>query len=98
MLRGRRADIEPMIHEHPDSDILWADPYPEDVASTLNEIAESYPVTQISGSEREGNVTIITPDFGPVGVKLIDRKWRVDASPVIEGRRAVQNLAESRDA
>ncbi len=97
MLRGRRAEIEPMIQEHPDSDILWAGPYPEDVALTLNEIAESYPVTQIAGSVAEGNVTIITPDFGPVGVKLIDGKWRVDATKVIEGRRTVQDLAESRD-
>jgi hypothetical protein len=82
--RGRREEIEPLIQDHPDADVLWSAPYPEDVAPLLDDIQESYMISPISGSEERGEVTIITPDFGPVGVKRIGGSWRIDASKVID--------------
>lgn len=88
ILRGKKAEIEPLIQEHPNADVLWTGTYPADVAPLLNEIAESYPVGRISGSEAEGNVTIISPDFGPIGLQLVGGDWRVDATKIIECWRA----------
>ncbi len=92
VLGGKRMEIEPLIQEHPDADVLWAGAYPDDVATMLDSIAESYPATRISGSEAEGSVTVITPDFGPVGLKLIGKRWRVDATKVIESWKANRKL------
>lgn len=89
--RGRRDEIEPLIQEHPDAEILWSSSYPEDVAPLLDAIQDSYLVGRISGSEAEGEVTIATPDFGPVAIKHIGGAWRVDATNVIETRKANHN-------
>lgn len=81
--RSRKEEIEPLIQEHPDSDVLWSGSYPDDVAPLLDLIQESSLISPISGSEDDGQVTIITPDFGPVDVKRIGGSWRIDASKVI---------------
>jgi hypothetical protein len=88
VLGGNRTEIEPLIQEHPDAAVLWAGAYPDDAAYMLNQIAKSYPVTRISGLDADGSVTVITPDFGPVNVKLIGDRWRVDATKVIESWKA----------
>ena len=82
--RARKEEIEPLIQEHPDADVLWSATYPDDVAALLDQIQESYSIRPISGSEADGEVTIITPDFGPVGVKRVGGSWRIDASKIIE--------------
>jgi hypothetical protein len=82
--RGRKEDIEPLIQEHPDADVLWSTSYPDAVVPGLDQIQESYLVSPISGSEDDGEVTIITPDFGPMGVKRIGGSWRIDASKIID--------------
>ena len=88
MFRGRREEIEPLIQEHPDADILWAGAYPDDVATLLEKVADSYPVSRVSGSEEGGEVTVITPDFGPVPLKFMDGTWRIDATKIIEAWKA----------
>ena len=47
-----------------------------------------YLVSVISGSEENGEVTIITADYGPVEVKRIDGIWRIDATNILECRKA----------
>jgi hypothetical protein len=81
--RGSKGEIEPLIQDHPDADILWSSSYPDDVVPLLDQIEESYLMSTISGSEDDGEVTIITPDFGPVEVKRIGGIWRIDASKII---------------
>ncbi|MGO8690562.1 MAG: hypothetical protein ACLQLG_13145 [Thermoguttaceae bacterium] len=94
--RGSRDEIESLIQAHPDAEVLWSGTYPDDVATLLDQIEESYLVSQISGSENEGEVTIITPDFGPVAMKLIRGSWRIDATKVIDCRKAIQtNVSDS---
>jgi hypothetical protein len=88
--RGNRNEIESLIQEHPDADILWSGAYPDDVVPLLDRIQESYLVSQISGSEDEGEVTIITPDFGPVALKRVGGNWRIDATKVIDCRKVSQ--------
>ncbi len=86
--RSRRAEIEPLIQEHPDAAILWTgNAHPIDISMLLDEIEDSYLIGQLSGSEDAGDVTIITPDFGPVQVTLIEGTWRIDAAKVIECRK-----------
>ncbi len=80
---ANREEVEPLIQEHPDAEVLWSATYPDRVVPLMDEIDESYLISQISGSEDAGEVTIITPDFGPVDVKLIDGRWRIDASKII---------------
>ena len=86
LLRGRREEIEPLILPHPDTAILWQGAYPADVAASLEELADTYPVTRISGTEADGHVIIMTADFGPVHVKRVAESWRVDASEIIRIR------------
>lgn len=81
---GGRHEIEPLIQSHPDAGVLWAASYPDDVAALLDQIQESQFVSIATGSEDFGEVTILTPDFGLVGVKRIDGRWRVDASKIID--------------
>jgi hypothetical protein len=90
LLRGKKDEIEPLIQAHPDAEVLWAGAYPNDVASLLDQIDESYSVSQISGSEEDGEVTIITPDFGPMTLRLIGGDWRIDATKIIECRKAMK--------
>jgi hypothetical protein len=100
LLSGNRDTIEPLILEHPDAWILWEGKCPEDVAELLDEIAESYPVTRIAGREEDGEVTIITHDFGPMKIRLLNGSWRVDAAKVIEttcaGLSAIRAIPLSR--
>jgi hypothetical protein len=91
--RGRKEEIEPLIQEHPDADVLWSATYPDDVVPLLDQIQESYLVSPISGSEDDGEVTIITPDFGPVNVKRIGGSWRIDASKIIDCWKANRDEA-----
>ncbi len=105
LYRGRREEIEPLILEHPDAEILWEGAYPDDVVPLLDEIAEAYSVSQVSGSEEDGNVMIITPDFGPMPVQRVEGSWRIDATKIINCRKANRNGfaqqsgdAEDRDA
>jgi len=86
--RGNRRAIQALIQEHPDAEMLWSRNCPDDVALNLDEIANSYVVSQISGSEEEGEVTIITPDWGPVSMKRIDGIWRIDATVIIDRWKA----------
>jgi hypothetical protein len=97
ILRGRREEIAPLLQEHADADILWAGAYPDDVAPLLDDIAKFYPVTRISGSEAEGSVTVITPDFGPVGLKLVDGTWRVDAAKIIGCWKTNRGISQQQD-
>lgn len=87
LLRGEREYIEPLILSHPDADALWSGSCRPHVAPLLDQIRDSFVVSQISGSEDEGHVTIITPDCGNVEIKQIDGSWRVDASRIIERRK-----------
>lgn len=98
LLTGRRDEIEPLIQAHPEAEILWSGAYPDNVALALDELAESQPVTRIPGSEQEGVATIITPDFGPVSLKLVDGSWRVDASKVIACWKASRRQEAQRGA
>jgi hypothetical protein len=84
ILSGQRDEIEPLIQEDPDAEILWSRAYPDDVAQALDQIAESYSVRQVSGSEEEGKVVIITPDFGPIPLQLIGGNWKIDATKIID--------------
>lgn len=86
LLRGQRAEIEPLILPHPDAAILWQGAYPQDVAESLEELAERDPVTRIVGDEAEGHVIVMSADFGPVHVKLNGGTWWVDASEIIRIR------------
>lgn len=95
--RGRKEEIEPLIQDHPDADVLWSSSYPDDVAPLLDQIQESYMVSPISGSEEEGDVTLITPDFGPVGVRRVGGSWRVDASKIIGCWKADRDETDQRD-
>lgn len=90
ILRGRREEIEPLIQEHPNAEVLWSVAYPDEVVPLLDEIAESYPVNQVSGSEDAGKVTIIT-DFGLIPLSLIGGTWRIDATKVIDCWKANRN-------
>ena len=81
--RGKRDQIEPLIQPHPHAEVLWSTANPDDEALLLDQIAESYLVSQISGSVEKGHVTIIT-DFGPIALTLTGDGWRVDASEIIE--------------
>lgn len=86
--RCRRDEIEPLIQQHPHASILWdSPPPPADVIAMLDGIAEDSIVSVVAGSEADGEVEIITPDFGRVNVKYIDQTWRVDASKVITIRQ-----------
>jgi hypothetical protein len=76
------------IQNNPDADVLWSAADPADVALALDQIQESYTVSPISGTEEDGEVTIITPDFGPVEVKRIGGNWRIDASKIIKRWKA----------
>jgi hypothetical protein len=82
--QGKREEIEPLVLDHCNAEVLWSATYPADVAELLDQIQESYVVSVISGSEVDGEVTIITPDFGPVKVKNIGGSWRIDASKIID--------------
>jgi hypothetical protein len=42
-------------------------------------------------------VTILTPDFGHVEVKRIDGVWRIDASPIINCRKANRDRRDQSD-
>ncbi len=88
ILRGKRDEIEPLILEHPDAEVLWSSAYPEEVQPLLGEIADSYTISQVSGSEESGKVMVITPDFGPVRMELVSGSWRIDATKVIERWKA----------
>ena len=92
--RGRREEIGPLIQEHPDSEVLWCEACPDDVAPLLDEIQESYMISPISGSEEAGEVTLITPDFGPVGVKLVGGSWRIDVSKIIDCWKTNRDAAD----
>jgi hypothetical protein len=76
---------------NPDAGVLWSAAYPADVALALDQIQESYTVSPISGSEEDGEVTIITPDFGRVELKRIGGSWRIDASKIINCWKAIRN-------
>jgi hypothetical protein len=89
--RNRREDVVPLIQDHPDAGVLWSTHCPSRVAPQLDQIQESYLISPISGSEDEGEVTLLTPDFGVVGVKRIDGIWRVDASAIIASRKRSWN-------
>lgn len=89
--RGRREEIEPLILRHPDAEILWEGAYPGDVGPLLEEIADAYCVTRVSGSAEEGKVMIITPDFGPMPVQHVDGCWRIDATKIINCWKANRN-------
>lgn len=91
LYRGRREEIEPLILRHPDAEILWEGAYPDDVVPLLDEIAEAYCVSQVSGSEEDGNVMIITPDFGPMPVQRVEGTWRIDATKIINCWKANRN-------
>ncbi len=81
--RGSKEEIEPLIQDNADAHVLWSGAYPDDIVELLDQIQGAYAVSPISGSEEDGEVTIITPDFGPVGVKRIGGTWRIDASKII---------------
>jgi len=93
LLRGQHEDPEPLILPHPDSAILWQGAYQSDVAELLEELADSYPVTRISGDEAYGHVIIMSADFGPVHIKRDGETWRVDASEIIRIRLWNQRYA-----
>lgn len=89
--RGKKDEIEPLILDHPNAELLWSTSCPDEaIASQLDHIEESFQISQIGGSEQDGDVKIITPDFGPVSVRRIDGQWRVDATKVIECKKRVR--------
>jgi hypothetical protein len=83
-LRGKREQIEPLILSHPDAEILWSRAYPTEVASQLEEICDGFLVSRIPGNKDDSHVKVITPDFGPVSVHLVDGQWKADVTPIIE--------------
>jgi hypothetical protein len=87
-LAGKRIEIEPLIQPHPEAEILWSGGCPDDVAGLLSQIDESYLISKISGSEDSGEVTLITADFGAIALKRTTTGWKVDATPIIECRKA----------
>ena len=93
LLRGQREEIEPLILPHPDAAILWQGAYQEDVAASLEELADTYPVARVSGTEGDGHVIVMTADFGPVQIKREGETWRVDASEIIRIRMWNQRYA-----
>ena len=92
--RANKEVIELLIQDHPDADILWSADYPDEAAAGLDQVEESFLISPISGSEDAGEVTILTADFGRVGVRRIGGTWRIDASPIINCWKA--NCDENR--
>jgi 2-oxo-4-hydroxy-4-carboxy--5-ureidoimidazoline (OHCU) decarboxylase len=91
--RRDRFEIESLIQYHPEAAVLWSGNRPDDdVALSLDAIADSYLVSQISGSEEDGEVTIITPDFGPVNLRRSDDNWKIDISAIIDFCKAVRRM------
>lgn len=89
--RGAREEIELVVLDHPDAEVLWAGSYPEDVVPLMDEIAESELISVISGSEKAGEVVIIAGDWGPLPMKRVAENWRIDATKIIECRKANRN-------
>lgn len=92
--RGDRREIESLILHHPEAELLWESSYPPDVLSLMDEIAESYFVSVAVTSADGKEVQITTPDFGLVTVRVSDGCWRIDATPIIECRKRVEQSSQ----
>lgn len=88
LLLGKEELIKPLIQENKDASILWQGASPSDVATQLNEIADSQPVKCIPSSDDENKVNIIAPGWPfPVEMNLVNGQWKIDAAKIIALRK-----------
>jgi hypothetical protein len=95
-LTGDELTIRGLILEHEGAEVLWQGPYPEDVAALLAEQYRTMEIVRVrprDGKERTDTVYLQSSASPiPMAVVNIAGKWRVDASPIIEFRKAAQGM------
>lgn len=94
-LAGQEKEIRPLIVDHENADILWRDAaYPKDVAAALAEQYRQMEITRVklpSQDETPDRVLLGSSASPiPLAVVRIEGVWRVDASPIIEFRKAAR--------
>jgi hypothetical protein len=89
-LETDEAKIRPLILDHPDASILWPDgEYPDDVKALLKKQCESTVIERLEESPDRVRLKSDTIPFA-LDVVRVDDSWKVDASKLIEVRKATQ--------
>ena len=93
-LAGDELTIRGLILEHDGAEILWRGPYPKDVAALLAEQYRTMEIVRVKprGHKERADTVFLQSSTSPIpmAVVRVDGKWRVDASPIIEFRKAAQ--------
>jgi hypothetical protein len=84
LLLGNESVIRRLIEEHKDSEILWRDAYPEDVAIQLNEISTRQRIKNIPISADGKKIRIIAQGWPfPIEMNYVNGEWKINAEKII---------------
>jgi hypothetical protein len=94
LLNPKQSEIVELILNDPDAEILWQGSYPPAVAAALAEQYRTMAITRADGSN--GKQVMLNSSAVPVPMKvaLVDGKWKIDARPLIELRKAAKQIKE----
>ena len=89
-LSGDETAIRPLIIDHADAHVLWQRPYPADVAAAFTEQYETMDISRVGS---DANRVVLQSSAVPMSLSVVNTngEWKVDAGPIIEIRKAVEN-------
>jgi hypothetical protein len=87
-LTGDETAIRPLILEHEDVDVLWQGAYPDEVAAALAQQYQGMEISRVDSPDDESVMLQSSASPIPLAAIKVDGAWRLDASPIIEFRKA----------
>lgn len=87
-LSGDEVAIRPLILHHEGANILWQGAYPDAVAAALLQQYQSMEISRVDSPDDERIFLKSSASPFPLAAVKVDDAWRIDASPIIEFRKA----------
>jgi hypothetical protein len=94
-LTPNEAEIRSLIIERPDAETLWSGKYPEKVADLLREQYRTMEIKRVeSAGDKDPNKIVLESSALPIQVTVVrvEGKWKLDAGPIIELRKAANSF------
>jgi len=93
-LTGNEQAIRPFVLDHKDADVLWEGAYPKDVAALLAQQYREMEITRLRspGEDENAERVLLQSSASPIPLAVVNvgGTWKVDASPIIEFRKAAR--------
>ena len=93
-LSGDENAIRPLILDHDNADVLWQGAYPDKVAAAFVELYRDMEITRVDSPKGDEARVLLKSSASPIPFPVVNVEgtWKIDASAMIEIRKAAASL------